>query len=672
MAADPHDPLLSPASRIRRALSPWPLAAASLALVTASFAVRTVLLKVRHFGPDEFQHLHRSWCVARGLLPHRDFFDHHPLGLPLLLRPLFALFQVETEIGDAFSLIFLARGFMGLLALAMVGLTFRLAWAWRGPAAAWLAAGLLATTVPFFDKSTETRPDVPAAVLALGGCLLALASVGRERSGRGSMLLALAGGLALGAAPLFTPKAAFLLLAPAAPLLTHPPHALLAARFRRIAVFGLGVVLPGALTLAYFARHHAGAAFLEGTVWINARWKGRLGPEAVLLDLMTTSPLLLPLAALGAAVVIVPVMRRRRLEPEGALLMGGLAGFLAGLLVIPTIYRQFVLLFTPLLAILAAGGLQAGAQLWHSRCRIAGTPEVTMAVALLVLGVPALAQIRRGADRDNTRTLDDMRFIHRNVAPWETVMDGFTGWAVFRPSASYYYFLHGDLRMMVPDRDIAALERDLRSGRAVPKVILFDRYLRSVSPAITAFLEENYAPVGRERIRVRLYDNGLGRWDDTGVRRLGRTAHEGDPLAEPHVVIAEGWRRIEGEGPASFRRCVGRCALLVPVRAPRSFTALVEARTADGEPARVELRVNGQPPRQAAVDGAWAVRRVVVRAAELQPGFNRFVFTCRRSEPPGSCTLAVTTLALQPEPEGPRAAASTARTSSSSIGRKSA
>jgi hypothetical protein len=581
--------------------------------------------------------------------------------LPWLLRPLFAVFQVDAEINDAFALIFAARALMGILALAIVALTFGLAAAWRGPAAGWTAAALVASTFLFHDKTAETRPDVPATLLLATGWGLALATVSPRATRRGA--LAAASGACLGLAGLFTPKAAFALAAPAAVLLWHPSNDPRRVRLKGVALLGLGAVTPPLLALAFFTFQGAASSFLEGNVWINLRWRGRLGPSAVLLDLMRRTPLLLPLAAVGAWGAITSVRARRR-DTAGTLLLAGLVGFVIGLLTVPVVYRQYVLLFVPLLAVLAAGGLLAACERLFRRRR-----DAAAAAVLLAVGSAGLWQIQRGSERDNTRTLDDIRFIHRNVAAWETVLDGFSGWAVFRPHAAYYFFLHGDLRAMIGDEEIAALERDLRSGHVAPKLILFDRYLRSVSPGITAFLEENYAPVGRERIRVRLYDNGRGRWDDTGVRRLGQTTPPADPLAGPHVVVAEGWRRVESEGEHVFRRCVGRCVLLVPVRAPRAFRAVVQARTGDGTAAAVELRVNGHAPRQGAVDGRWGASRFELPAAELRPGFNRFVLSCRRQEAP--CTLAIATLELQPASEDPRAAESTARTSSSSTGRNS-
>ena len=43
----------------------------------------------RMFDPDEFEHLHAAFCLWTGMVPYRDFFEHHPPFFWLLLQPLF-------------------------------------------------------------------------------------------------------------------------------------------------------------------------------------------------------------------------------------------------------------------------------------------------------------------------------------------------------------------------------------------------------------------------------------------------------------------------------------------------------------------------------------------------------------------------------------------------------
>ena len=57
------------------------LTLACLAFIVASSVARLVLLQSRAFDADELQHAHAAWAFHQGLLPFRDFFEHHMPGL---------------------------------------------------------------------------------------------------------------------------------------------------------------------------------------------------------------------------------------------------------------------------------------------------------------------------------------------------------------------------------------------------------------------------------------------------------------------------------------------------------------------------------------------------------------------------------------------------------------
>ena len=58
-----------------------------LAAIALLILARAFLIPVRVFDADEFEHTHAAWSVFKGLVPYRDFFEHHGpltyvLGLP--------------------------------------------------------------------------------------------------------------------------------------------------------------------------------------------------------------------------------------------------------------------------------------------------------------------------------------------------------------------------------------------------------------------------------------------------------------------------------------------------------------------------------------------------------------------------------------------------------------
>ena len=74
---------------------------AGVFLILGPFLWRLQLLMVRAFDADELQHLHSAWLVSEGFLPYRDYFQHHTPGLHYLLRPLFWLADVKTNLASA-------------------------------------------------------------------------------------------------------------------------------------------------------------------------------------------------------------------------------------------------------------------------------------------------------------------------------------------------------------------------------------------------------------------------------------------------------------------------------------------------------------------------------------------------------------------------------------------
>ncbi|HWQ27408.1 MAG TPA: hypothetical protein VNN12_00100, partial [Dehalococcoidia bacterium] len=65
-----------------------PACALAFSLLGALFLFRLASFSSRWFNPDELEHVHASWCIAKGMVPYRDFFEHHTPWLWYLLAPL--------------------------------------------------------------------------------------------------------------------------------------------------------------------------------------------------------------------------------------------------------------------------------------------------------------------------------------------------------------------------------------------------------------------------------------------------------------------------------------------------------------------------------------------------------------------------------------------------------
>jgi hypothetical protein len=180
----------------------------ALTLIILSCGLRLWLSDRRGFNPDELQHLHGAWCISKGMVPYRDYFDHHMPWLHFSLALMLSRFDVETDFEDATRFIVLARQCMWLYTGAILALTFWLGWKWRGPRVAWLGVFLLSYTMMFFSKSVEIRPDVPAAMFLLASLAFAL-HVTRDECHR--LLCSGLAGAFMGAAVLCTQKSLFAL-----------------------------------------------------------------------------------------------------------------------------------------------------------------------------------------------------------------------------------------------------------------------------------------------------------------------------------------------------------------------------------------------------------------------------------------------------------------------------
>jgi len=161
------------------------VALAAAVVVVAACALRAGRALTGRFDPDEFQHLHGGWCLAHGLWPYRDYFEHHTPWFWLALAPVFSVFDVDRDPDRAVAFVLAARGVMWILGTVALYLTFRLGRTWAGARTGWLAAALLGATLAFVDKSIEIRPDVPALVCLLGSWLATVTAWQRAPDDRG-------------------------------------------------------------------------------------------------------------------------------------------------------------------------------------------------------------------------------------------------------------------------------------------------------------------------------------------------------------------------------------------------------------------------------------------------------------------------------------------------------
>lgn len=646
----------------------WILCLAALVIVSVQYVPRLRLLEVRGFNPDELEHLHFSWLVSKGQLPYRDYFEHHTPWLHYLMARVVAAHDVETSVTEAVETITLARGLSWLFAGAVLVLTALLGLRWRHPIVACAGAVFLADAAFFQDKSLEFRPDVAASALLVAAVLLMMAGLRSRAPSSPRTAWTFAGaGLCLGAALMFTQKV--LLAGPGFALavlayLGGSDGARLRDRLRNVAIETACFLGPVLATLGYFAWKGAGRLFVALNLGVNARWP-TVGPTGFLRELVEEDPFLVLFGVMGFLLVSAGVLREPGARRGDLLIVLCTASLAVGVFLLPAVTRHYFLLPLPFFALLAAEGLHrvSGAGLRLVNRDRPGASDAAVAVLLVVLSGYPVARFARSFDRGNTGALEAIRYVLRNSAPWETVLDGFTGFAPFRRHGYYYPFLYAHTMAIQTPEQRRALVEGLRSGAIAPKLVLWNHYLEEgLLPEAASFIASHYVPYGPTPIHVRLFDAGLGWWSDEGVRPIG-WAEPGS--TRPQLYVGEGWKQPETEDGKSVRHSRGRRSeLVVPIRSIADYTMVVHAfaRRATS-PAALALSVGREPLGVRCTTEGWADYSFQAPARSLRSGLNSIVLSypaagdCGEQQPGENGELTVVSLDLRraaPAPEAHR------------------
>lgn len=475
--------------------SPWlfrRLACAfALLLLGGLFSLRLGIFQTRWFNPDEFEHMHASWCVTEGMVPYRDFFEHHTPWLWYLLAPLVAGGAPASDASAAFDVLIAARAASLVVSAAALCALIWLGRRWNGLLCGVVSALCLAGLRMFLYKTTEIRPDVPA-LLSWIGCLVGLAYALRapesREARRGPFLAA---GFCLGATIMLNQKILFAIPGLGAAVLAWmafaSPRSVRADRVRALGWFVAGLCVPPAATWAYFAAHGAAWDFLHSTFLLNARWKAVEPREPWLHQLMTEEWPVSLLAVGGVAVWLWELASARRCDWLGLMFIASGISLLLGLLVIPIAFSQYYLPLLPLLTLFAARLVAVTSERLPAKLRwVWLLPVLTL---LQIIPVKHVWDTREWLN-DGQRT--QLAYVFANSAPADRVLDGWRGLGVFRPHAWYYWHLPNDVRGMLPPDALNAFLADLDAGRVKPKLVVADINLTELSPRLVAFVRARY------------------------------------------------------------------------------------------------------------------------------------------------------------------------------------
>lgn len=537
----------------------WRVWAAAIALGFAAYLFHG-------YDADELQHLHIAWRIGQGDLPYRDFFEHHPPLLYLLIASLFRSFS-EADL----TVLLLARAIALGVTLITLALLYRLVRRMVSPMTACIGIGAMIALPVFGRSAMELRPDGPG-LLAVSGAVLILASgmlPGKMAGGRAAVIA----GALIGTACCFTQKALVPLVGVAgwmgAVLLFAPPQR--EERRRRIAallafIAGAGLTI-GACALL-FAALGAGGVFWQHVIAINLRWK-RIAPGWHCMP--ETLLLCFPVFVFALTALLQMLKGGRALlrdaAPEtlpGALLLAGIAGqfatpiptwqsvlvFLAPWAVclfslqIARLAQKPGLLSADRLWMLAASALVLSAMTWLNTLlgavvwsvigwiawrfwQRAGNAQARLSCLMAMSLTPGLIfRIGFSADqfykREFAEQMRMMRYLQAHVAPGEPVLQPWPVLLPFRPAATHRWFATLDtLNSLASPAMEAEYIAAVESGKA-RLVVVNPRHMERFLPRFARYLQTQCrllrdAPATRDALRV--YERSSARGTPTEGRR---------------------------------------------------------------------------------------------------------------------------------------------------------
>ena len=460
--------------------------------ITAVVCLLLLLSSVRRaFDHDEFEAIHSAWKMLDGETIYVDFFQHHH---PLFY---FTLAGVIAATGTGTATVLACR----LLVLGMTAgillLTHQIARRAHGRAVAGLSVALLGTSVIFFEKAIEVRPDVPQALAGLGAVNFLLSYFERRRPAR-LVLSAFCLVLSL----LFLQKAVFLTVFVAVFLASRIWTRAIRPGWVALywAVFLLGLALFVAVLLLYVPWSEY--VFLNWT--LNAQLRGHFTPLKYLLSSLAENPLVWA-GYLGGLVFLAKTRAAGPLAWLSVWLLSTV--FVAG-----APFRQYYLLAMPFVCIVAASGLarlseRDGWGGWRGP-------------ALLALGAvyPTLV-LGRGIVTGNAEQQRKIQYVLEVTEPGDFVYDGRIQFNLFRKDIDYFWF---SLR---PNAGALAAYRMLRGYDYDP----YER-IRALEPmVVSGFLLDTGDPaVASSYVRSSRYPDlylrsgGTARCDDAQARRAAR------------------------------------------------------------------------------------------------------------------------------------------------------
>jgi 4-amino-4-deoxy-L-arabinose transferase-like glycosyltransferase len=130
------------------------------------------------------------------------------------------------------------------------------------------------------------------------------------------------------------------------------------------------------------------------------------------------------------------------------------------------------------------------------------------AAMLIAIGIIAhpLDQMINQLSQRNDGQIANIQYILDNTSPSEAVLDGWSGYGFLRPQAYYYYFLHGEMRAMLTEKELTDdLIKSVEEHNT--KIIIYDGDMRALPQKTRDYITNNYVPTKMGDLYIRKTDN---------------------------------------------------------------------------------------------------------------------------------------------------------------------
>jgi hypothetical protein len=297
---------------------------------------------------DSVQHYHVAWLMHQGLMPFRDFFEHHS---PIFWGLLSLYFKF---IGDNYGIIIVSRLVMLAIFALISFLTYRLARNWTGPAGAMIAAlGFPIFCFLYSLAYIEVRADPLILLLLVTSLWLAAPLVDRSPWGKGEIKCLMKIFATLGLALAFSPRAGIPALTLYLILAWFAQRELPLKRLFVTFLLGAGLII---LPLMLVAWYYDPARYFFWVFYYSSHFTPRFSPLEALIDQLFFGFPLWFLAAWATISLLHrrPVPARRSVQMIAVMAVAGMAGLWA----CPLPYMQQFLMALPLIGLLAGMGYE--------------------------------------------------------------------------------------------------------------------------------------------------------------------------------------------------------------------------------------------------------------------------------------------------------------------------